>query len=60
MKFCHRHGLHLIFDEIYAMTVWENPRLKEAPGFQSILSMTNESLMDPSMVHAVWGLSKVR
>ncbi|KAJ5352360.1 hypothetical protein N7452_001334 [Penicillium brevicompactum] len=58
MKFCHRHGLHLISDEIYALTVWENPRLKEAPGFQSILSMTNESLMDPSMVHAVWGLSK--
>ncbi|KAJ5816978.1 aspartate aminotransferase [Penicillium robsamsonii] len=58
MKFCTRNGLHLICDEIYAMSVWENPRLPDAPGFKSILSLNVKDLMDPSMVHVVWGLSK--
>jgi aspartate/methionine/tyrosine aminotransferase len=59
MKFCTRHGLHLICDEIYALSVWENPRLPDAPGFRSVLSMDIKEVMEPSMVHVVWGLSKV-
>ncbi|PLB48733.1 aspartate aminotransferase [Aspergillus steynii IBT 23096] len=58
MKFCARNGLHLISDEIYALSTWENPRLPEAPGFKSILSLNVRGLMDPSMLHVVWGLSK--
>ncbi|PWY81604.1 aspartate aminotransferase [Aspergillus sclerotioniger CBS 115572] len=58
MRFCSRNGLHLISDEIYAMSVWKNPRMSDAPGFKSILSMDVREFMDPSMVHVVWGLSK--
>ncbi|KAI9933168.1 hypothetical protein MW887_007639 [Aspergillus wentii] len=58
MKFCARNGLHLICDEIYALSVWDNPRLPDAPGFTSILAMDAADVMDPSRVHVVWGLSK--
>lgn len=59
MVFCNRHKLHLISDEIYALSVWENPALPDSVPFKSILSMDIKSLMDPSMAHVVWGLSKV-
>ncbi|CAG8058383.1 unnamed protein product [Penicillium olsonii] len=58
MRLCGRSGLHLVSDEIYALTVWDNPRIKDAPRFKSILSMGDQPVMDPSMIHAVWGLSK--
>ena len=59
MKFCSRNRLHLISDEIYALSVWENPRLPDEPRFKSILSFNIEDFMDSEMVHVVWGLSKV-
>lgn len=59
MKFCNKHKLHLISDEIYALSVWENNDLPGAPIFKSVLSMDIDNIMDPSMVHVVWGLSKV-
>lgn len=59
LKFCSRNGLHLISDEIYALSVWDNPRLPNAPGFRSVLSINQEGIIDPSFVHTVWGLSKV-
>ncbi|RDK45561.1 PLP-dependent transferase [Aspergillus phoenicis ATCC 13157] len=58
MKFCSRNRLHLISDEIYALSVWENPRLPDEPRFKSILSFNIEDFMDSEMVHVVWGLSK--
>ncbi|KAF7593592.1 hypothetical protein BBP40_011212 [Aspergillus hancockii] len=58
MKFCNKHGLHLISDEIYALSVWKHPDFPGAPTFTSILSMDISDVMDPSMVHVVWGLSK--
>ncbi|OOQ81704.1 aspartate aminotransferase [Penicillium brasilianum] len=58
LKFCSRNGLHLISDEIYALSVWDNPRLPNAPGFRSVLSINQEGIIDPSFVHTVWGLSK--
>ncbi|GFF73089.1 hypothetical protein IFM60648_03849 [Aspergillus lentulus] len=58
MKFCNKHKLHLISDEIYALSVWENKDLPGAPIFKSVLSMDIDNIMDPSMVHVVWGLSK--
>ncbi|GLA43199.1 hypothetical protein AnigIFM63309_000926 [Aspergillus niger] len=58
MKFCSRNRLHLISDEIYALSVWENPRLPDELRFKSILSFNIEEFMDPKMVHVVWGLSK--
>lgn len=59
MKLCKKHNLHLISDEIYALSVWENPHLADATQFKSVLSINAAEFMDPSMVHVVWGLSKV-
>jgi len=57
-KFCGKHGLHLICDEIYALSVFEN---RENPGvetFTSILSVDLEGLIDEDMVHVMYGPSK--
>jgi hypothetical protein len=59
MKFCSRNRLHLVSDEIYALSVWENPRLPDASSFTSVLSIDVKDVMDPNMMHVVWGLSKV-
>ncbi|KAJ5592291.1 Pyridoxal phosphate-dependent transferase major region subdomain 2 [Penicillium hordei] len=58
LKLCSRNGLHLISDEIYALSVWDNPRLPDAAGFKSVLSINLKGIIDPSLVHTVWGLSK--
>ncbi|KAJ5279493.1 hypothetical protein N7478_004865 [Penicillium angulare] len=58
MRLCGKYDLHLISDEIYALSVWESPDLPEAVSFKSILSIDTAGLIDGSMVHAVWGLSK--
>lgn len=59
MRFCGKHNLHLISDEIYALSVWNNPELPEAALFKSVLSVPPKGLIDPSMLHVAWGLSKV-
>lgn len=59
MKLCARNDLHLVSDEIYAMSVWKNPNLPDAAEFKSVLSMNTKGLIDSSMIHVVWGLSKV-
>jgi len=59
MRFCGKHNLHLISDEIYALSVWHNPELPEAARFKSVLSIPPKGLIDPSMLHVAWGLSKV-
>ncbi|KAJ5431294.1 Pyridoxal phosphate-dependent transferase major region subdomain 2 [Penicillium cf. griseofulvum] len=58
LKFCSRNGLHVISDEIYALSVWDNPRVPDATDFKSILSINLEGIIDQSFVHIVWGLSK--
>ncbi|CAI7624278.1 unnamed protein product [Penicillium pancosmium] len=58
MRLCERHKLHLISDEIYALSVWESPDLPDPVSFKSILSINAAQIMDPSRVHVVWGLSK--
>ncbi|KAI1357999.1 pyridoxal phosphate-dependent transferase [Xylaria arbuscula] len=56
MKFCHDKQIHLISNEIYALSVHT-----EAFGepFTSALSIETQSLIEPELVHVVWGLSKV-
>ncbi|KAH8427668.1 pyridoxal phosphate-dependent aminotransferase [Aspergillus melleus] len=58
MRFCQKHNLHLIADEIYALSTWKNPDFPDAPSFTSVLSVKKEGLIDPSLVHALWGMSK--
>lgn len=59
MRLCQKHNVHLISDEIYALSVWNNPDAPNAPGFTSVLSIDTASLIDPSLVHVLWGMSKV-
>ncbi|KAK6814574.1 Aminotransferase class I and II [Aspergillus parasiticus SU-1] len=58
MKVCRKHNLHLISDEIYGLSTWDNPQMEHGVRFTSVLSLEVEKLMDPSMVHVVWGMSK--
>lgn len=60
MKVCGKHHLHLISDEIYGLSTWDNAQMKDGVGFTSVLSLEAGSMMDARMVHVVWGLSKVR
>lgn len=60
MKFCQRYKIHLISDEIYALSVWQNPEVPDAVTFESILSFDTTGIIDPGLVHALWGMSKVR
>ncbi|KAM5476028.1 hypothetical protein MauCBS54593_000711 [Microsporum audouinii] len=60
MKLCQKYQIHLISDEIYALSVWENT-VDTAPApveFISALSIPTEGLIDPNLLHALWGMSK--
>lgn len=58
MRFCNTHNLHLISDEIYALSVFPNPSFPAAIPFTSALSIDPTDLIDPNLVHVVYGLSK--
>ncbi|ROT35117.1 1-aminocyclopropane-1-carboxylate synthase C [Sodiomyces alkalinus F11] len=58
MQFCQKHNIHLISDEIYALSIWENPDAPDAPPFTSTLSIDTAGRIDPSLVHVLWGMSK--
>ncbi|KAJ5991942.1 hypothetical protein N7451_007666 [Penicillium sp. IBT 35674x] len=60
VKFCQNRQIHLISDEIYALSVWEN-RVDVDVGFnkfESMLSRDTANLIDPGLVHVLWGMSK--
>lgn len=60
MKFCQKYQLHLISDEIYALSVFENntdPSPAPTP-FTSILSIDPTDIIDPGRLHVLWGMSK--
>ncbi|KAF1933589.1 PLP-dependent transferase [Didymella exigua CBS 183.55] len=58
MRFCQRRGLHLISDEIYALSVFENPDAPDATCFTSALSISPTDVINPDLVHVIYGLSK--
>jgi aspartate/methionine/tyrosine aminotransferase len=60
LKLCERYQIHFVSDEIYALTVWINKEDK-APlqqPFNSILSFDLEGVINPALVHVLWGTSK--
>lgn len=59
MRFCQEHNLHLISDEVYALSVWTNPEVPYAPEFTSLLAMNPNNIIDGNLIHVVWGMSKV-
>ncbi|CDM37894.1 unnamed protein product [Penicillium chrysogenum] [Penicillium roqueforti FM164] len=56
-RFCNKHNLHLISDEVYASCVF-NSGDPEAVPFTSILSLDLAGLIDPNLVHVLYGFSK--
>ncbi|RSL63268.1 hypothetical protein CEP54_005267 [Fusarium duplospermum] len=58
MKFCQKHSLHLISDEIYALSVWKNPEFPDAPEFTSVLAINPNGIIDRNLIHVFWGMSK--
>ncbi len=72
MQFCQERQMHLISDEIYALSVWENRADTDTEAdtdtdntgvslfapFESLLSRDTSGLIDPDLVHVLWGMSK--
>jgi aspartate/methionine/tyrosine aminotransferase len=59
LRFCQKHSIHFISDEVYALSIFLNPELPEPTPFRSILSFDLEKTgIDASRVHMVWSLSK--
>jgi aspartate/methionine/tyrosine aminotransferase len=60
MRLCQSRQMHLISDEIYALSVWKNRVDNDVPftPFESLLSRDTCGLIDPALVHVLWGMSK--
>ncbi|KAJ5496868.1 1-aminocyclopropane-1-carboxylate synthase 6 [Penicillium fimorum] len=56
LLFCQKYQIHLISDEIYALSVYGN---HDSDGFVSILSIDPIPLgVSPALIHVLYGLSK--
>ncbi|KAL7941309.1 pyridoxal phosphate-dependent transferase [Trichoderma barbatum] len=60
LKLCEKYKIHLISDEIYALSVWDNTVDTSVPlePFTSCLSIDYTGIVDPTRVHVIWGMSK--
>ncbi|KAI0405233.1 PLP-dependent transferase [Xylaria palmicola] len=57
LKLCARKGIHLISDEIYALSVYGRAdRLSET--FTSVRAIDFSGIIDPKQVHILYGMSK--
>ncbi|KAL9125967.1 MAG: hypothetical protein Q9217_004911 [Psora testacea] len=57
MKLCSKYRIHLIVDEIYALSVYDVPDPK-AIRFSSILSFNTDEYISPDYIHLLYGMSK--
>ncbi|ODM22897.1 hypothetical protein SI65_00486 [Aspergillus cristatus] len=57
VKFCSRYQLHLISDEVYASCIFNSGHPDAVP-FTSVLSLDLPALIDPNLVHLLYGFSK--
>lgn len=60
MKVCQKHQVHLISDEIYALSVFRqsDPTDESVIPFTSLASIPTDGLIDPALTHIIYGLSK--
>ena len=59
MRLCQKYQIHLISDEIYALTTFPTDDIPNPEKFVSLLSIPKEGLIDPQLCHVVHGMSKV-
>ncbi|WWC58053.1 uncharacterized protein I303_100588 [Kwoniella dejecticola CBS 10117] len=61
-RFCEERDLHLVSDEIYALSVYDNKDFLQAEPFTSMLSLNVEKELgiefDKARMHVVYGMSK--
>ena len=58
MHLCQKYKIHLISDEVYALSIWTNPAYPDATPFTSVLSIDTKDIIAPGLVHVLWGMSK--
>lgn len=58
MKFCQQRKLHLIANEIYALSVYEVHTARQPEGFTSVLSFDSSEYIDDQYLHVLYGMSK--
>ncbi|KAL9005587.1 MAG: hypothetical protein Q9188_001635 [Gyalolechia gomerana] len=58
MRFCQKHHIHFISDEIYAMSIYSTPDNTASIPFTSALSIDTTSIIDANLVHILYGMSK--
>jgi histidinol-phosphate/aromatic aminotransferase/cobyric acid decarboxylase-like protein len=58
LRLCSKYNIHLISDEVYAKAIFPSQDIPEPPPFVSVLSLDIEKLIDPSLVHVLYGMSK--
>ncbi|KAA8912726.1 putative aminotransferase [Sphaerosporella brunnea] len=58
MKMCQKRGIHFISDEIYALSKFDNEEAPDAPTFTSALSIPLDGVIEPALVHVLYGMSK--
>lgn len=58
LRLCSKHGIHMVSDEVYAMSVFPNRDVPNPTHFRSVLSLEYKKLIDPSLLHVLYGMSK--
>lgn len=55
MRFCQKYHLHLISDEVYAMSIYKTPSNASAVPFTSALAIDTTGLIDANLIHILYG-----
>ena len=58
LAFCQKHQIHFISDEIYALSKYEANHSTTSHEFVSVPSIPLDGLIDPHLVHVIYGMSK--
>ncbi|MCJ1292776.1 hypothetical protein MMC34_004329 [Xylographa carneopallida] len=58
LRFCQKHQFHFISDEVYALPTFPTPTNTTSQPFVSVLSLDLRGLINPKLIHFVYGMSK--
>jgi aspartate/methionine/tyrosine aminotransferase len=59
MRLCQKYQIHLLSDEIYALSTFSTKDVPNPTPFTSLLSIDKTGIIDPALCHVVHGMSKV-
>ncbi|USW55235.1 Putative aminotransferase, class I/classII, pyridoxal phosphate-dependent transferase, major [Septoria linicola] len=57
-RFCSKHNIHLLSDEVYAQTWFPSKDVPHPPSFVSVLSLDLQNYINPALVHVIYAMSK--